>query len=58
MRASGLAGTQLTGRPVLEVPPQPSGVPRAVLDHANDLDIIIRDVNGHVYNPEVIIGVG
>jgi len=46
---AGLGGTRMTGTQILEVPPQSSPVPQSVLDHAQDLGIIIRDSNGRVY---------
>jgi uncharacterized Zn-binding protein involved in type VI secretion len=46
---AGLGGTRLTGTQILEVPPQTSPVPQSVLDHAQDLGIIIRDSNGRIY---------
>jgi hypothetical protein len=36
---------------VLEVPPQHGPLPQSIIDLADDLDIVIRDTNGHVYNP-------
>lgn len=44
-----LAGTQLRGRQILEVPIQNEPVPRRVVQEANNLGIIIRDVNGKEY---------
>ena len=46
-----LGGEVLSGDLILEVPVQNSEIPRNVLDAANDRDIIIRDVDGRVYNP-------
>ena len=48
---SGLAGKQLDGILILEVPVQVNPVPQAVLDSATMRGITIRDVNGTVYNP-------
>jgi hypothetical protein len=46
---AGLAGEKLDGQMILEVPPQNQPIPKSVLDHAEDLGIIIRDSNGKVY---------
>jgi hypothetical protein len=46
-----LRGELLRGQKVLEVPVQTKPIPQSVLDLADDLDIEIRDVNGHIYNP-------
>lgn len=43
------AGTQLRGKPILEVPVQQNGVPQSVLDEAKRLGITIRDETGKVY---------
>jgi hypothetical protein len=45
-----LRGELLTGKQVLEVPPQSAPIPQTVLDEATRLNIEIRDVNGDVYN--------
>ena len=37
------------GRPLLEVPVQPDGVPAEILEYADRWDVTIRDVNGTVY---------
>jgi hypothetical protein len=47
--SGGLAGQRLQGQMILEVPVQTAPIPRSVLDAANNLGIIIRDVNGKVY---------
>jgi hypothetical protein len=49
--ADALRGRLLQGKMVLEVPVQSRPIPQSVLDLANELDIKIRDVTGHVYNP-------
>jgi Pretoxin HINT domain len=48
-----LAGKILNadGKMILEVPVQKKAVPQAVIDAANEKGIIIRDINGKVYNP-------
>jgi uncharacterized Zn-binding protein involved in type VI secretion len=46
---AGLAGKELKGQMILEVPPQNQPVPPSVIQHADDLNIIIRDSNGKVY---------
>ena len=46
-----LRGKRLDGMKVLEVPPQRGPLPQSIIDLADDLDIVIRDTNGHVYNP-------
>lgn len=45
----GQVGHGILGAPILEVPPQRSPVPRAVLEEAERLGIAIRDSNGNVY---------
>jgi hypothetical protein len=45
-----LVGQRIDGDMILEVPPQHSPIPQSVLDHADELDITIRDVTGRVYN--------
>jgi hypothetical protein len=42
-------GRKIRGYPILEVPPQRSPVPRAVLEEADRLGITIRDTDGKVY---------
>lgn len=37
---------------ILEVPQQKSPVPEEVLELAEDLDIIIRDVDGRIYSTD------
>jgi hypothetical protein len=49
--AQGLGGRKLEGEMIFEVPPQWKAVPQAVLDEATRLEIVIRDTNGRVYNP-------
>src|SRR5205814_5887403 len=53
---AGLVGKKLEGKMYLEVPvqtatPPAPPVPQSVLQHASDLNIKIRDVNGIIYNP-------
>jgi hypothetical protein len=43
------SGDNITGQMILEVPVQLNGIPQSVLDKADDLLILIRDVNGNVY---------
>ena len=45
----GLGGRTLEGRQILEVPVQTKPVPKSVLDKADELDILIRDINGKTY---------
>lgn len=42
-------GGPMRGKPILEVPVQPNGVPQGVLDEARRLGITIRDETGKVY---------
>jgi hypothetical protein len=44
-----LDGKVLQGDMILEVPVQDSPVPANIIEHAQELDIAIRDVTGHVY---------
>jgi hypothetical protein len=44
-----LIGEPLDGKSILEVPVQVKPVPRGILDRAEDLRIVIRDIAGHVY---------
>jgi hypothetical protein len=44
-----LGGQRLRGRMILEVPVQEGLVPQSILDAANRLGIVIRDINGTVY---------
>jgi hypothetical protein len=46
-----LKGERLRGRKILEVPVQVRPIPQAILDAASNSRVIIRDVNGRVYNP-------
>jgi hypothetical protein len=46
----GIKDTYLRGQMYLEVPVQIEPVPRAVLDEAQRLDVIIRDVTGREYH--------
>jgi polyhydroxyalkanoate synthesis regulator phasin len=48
-RERKLVGLKLEGIMILEVPVQKNGVPLAILQKADELDIVIRDINGHVY---------
>ena len=43
-------GNVLKGQMILEVPVQKAEIPPNVLDYAKKNDIIIRDVNGKIYN--------
>lgn len=47
--SSNLAGQRLRGRMILEVPVQTTEVPQSLLDAANNLGVLIRDVNGRIY---------
>lgn len=51
-KALGLAGKQLRGKHILEVPKQESPVPANILKHAAQHRVIIRDVDGKVYRLE------
>ncbi|MDQ3735088.1 MAG: hypothetical protein M3400_14050, partial [Actinomycetota bacterium] len=51
-RASGLAGQQIKGRLILEVPPQEYPIPERVLDYATESQVLIRDWMGHEYNSQ------
>lgn len=44
-----LDGKPLEGEMVLEVPVQNTPIPAEIIEHARDLDITIRDINGNVY---------
>lgn len=43
-----LAGSQMEGSNILEVPPQMKPIPQSVLNAAKQTDVIIRDTNGKV----------
>ncbi len=43
-------GNVLNGQMILEVPVQKADIPPNVLEYAKKNDIIIRDVNGKIYN--------
>jgi hypothetical protein len=45
----GIGEQRLRGDQILEVPPQNSPVPPAVLQYARDRDIVIRDALGRIY---------
>jgi len=45
-----LAGDQLQGQYILEVPPQAEPIPQSVIDAANKAKVFIRDTNGKIYN--------
>ena len=51
-RAAKLAGKVIQGQLVLEVPVQQDPISAHVREYANSRHVIIRDVTGHVYNPE------
>ncbi|MEQ5227462.1 VENN motif pre-toxin domain-containing protein [Proteus cibi] len=44
-----LAGSQLKGANILEVPPQNKPIPQPVLDAAKKANVMIRDINGKIY---------
>jgi hypothetical protein len=48
---AGFAGQQLRGTTILEVPVQNGPIPQSVINAANRQGIVIRDINGRVYNP-------
>ena len=43
-------GNILGGQMILEVPVQKKGIPRRILEYAEDRDIQIRDTNGKIYD--------
>ncbi|WCN36402.1 hypothetical protein [Aneurinibacillus uraniidurans] len=47
---NALKGSQLKGELILEIPVQNKTIPQAILDEATKNKIIIRDINGKVYN--------
>ncbi|MGI5337459.1 hypothetical protein ACQEVS_08720 [Streptomyces sp. CA-181903] len=47
-----LDGSALKGEMILEVPVQKGGVPREIIEHAQELKIAIRDVEGRFYTDE------
>jgi hypothetical protein len=47
-----LHGTTLEGQMILEIPVQDAAVPQDLIKYAAERDIIIRDENGHVWEPE------
>ncbi|GAU70709.1 hypothetical protein SSP35_22_00120 [Streptomyces sp. NBRC 110611] len=44
-----LDGKPLSGDMILEVPVQVTPIPQEIIEHAQELNIMIRDVTGHVY---------
>ena len=44
-----LAGQQLQGQMILEIPPQAGAIPQPVLDAAENANVIIRDASGKIY---------
>ncbi|MGP3989049.1 WXG100-like domain-containing protein [Streptomyces sp. 3N207] len=44
-----LDGQPLTGSMILEIPVQKGPIPPDIIAHARAKDVVIRDVNGHVY---------
>jgi hypothetical protein len=49
-RYPNLVGQPLRGDMILEVPVQNAPIPRAILEKAAELDVVIRDVNGKEYH--------
>ncbi|MBJ8072243.1 T7SS effector LXG polymorphic toxin [Bacillus cereus] len=47
---NALKGGRLDGELILEVPVQTKPVPQKIIEEANEKGIIIRDINGKVYN--------
>ncbi|RAW90727.1 hypothetical protein CKY01_11565 [Photorhabdus laumondii subsp. clarkei] len=47
--SGGLAGNELKGNIFLEVPPQTKPIPQSILDEAKKSKVIIRDINGKIY---------
>lgn len=48
-RAEGIAKSKLRGKHILEVPKQGNPVPKAILEHAKQHRVTIRDVHGTVH---------
>jgi hypothetical protein len=48
-RAAGIAGDNLAGRRILELPPQVAPIPAEILHYAASYEVIMRDTNGKVY---------
>jgi len=48
-RENGLVGQTLRGQQILEVPVQINPIPQAVIDAANRLRVLIRDINGKTH---------
>jgi hypothetical protein len=44
------SGTNITGQMILEIPVQTTGIPLPILHKADEHLIIIRDINGKIYN--------
>jgi len=40
----------MRGQQILEIPVQNKPIPQRIIDYANENNIIIRDVEGKVYN--------
>jgi hypothetical protein len=38
----------------LEIPPQKDNIQKEVLEHATNSKVIIRDINGKIYNPQIL----
>ncbi|WP_263055929.1 hypothetical protein [Pantoea agglomerans] len=47
--SGSLAGRQLEGVNILEVPPQAKPIPQSILDSAKKANVMIRDTSGKVY---------
>ena len=47
---AGDVGKGIDGQMILEVPVQIEPIPQSILDKANELEVIIRDVQGNIYN--------
>lgn len=59
--SAGINGQTLTGRPILEVPPQAGPIPREILEYAHENGVRIIDVNGvdytrHLFDPPPVPG--
>jgi hypothetical protein len=48
-RAEGIAGKELSGRHILEFPPQTKEIPESVIEHAKKYKVVIRDTLGKVH---------
>jgi hypothetical protein len=47
--SGSLAGQQLQGRLILEVPVQNNPIPQTIIDAADNAGVLIRDIDGRMY---------